>query len=255
MEELDSYTVTIVRNIGIPISFTVKRRKIIFYLIVFCLVSVFLLFGFVRYLLLRTETENLSRQLAKSNHNVKVLSGQLKKLDHDRYWSSDEQKAAELSAVKAAILEQPDFSTEGIWVTNKSTLTQADLQEGASIEIANFNALVKGDDLNITVKIKNTSKPMQTVGGYICITLVNNDVSPPLYKSVTKDKLGENGYPTSYKSGKLFLSKRRLSTKRLIFRLTEIKEYYTEAMIFLFSYKGRLLNKEIVTLEKEIFLE
>jgi len=115
--------------------------------------------------------------------------------------------------------------------------------------------VVNGDVLNLAVKIKNTSNPPEPVGGYVCITLVNNDVSPALYKSVTEGEVGDNGFPSSYKSGKPYYVKRRNSNSRFKYGLTKVNEYYTDAMVFLYSYQGTLLNRSQYSLNKEIFLE
>jgi len=180
---------------------------------------------------------------------------QITKLDHDRYWGSETGKSEELAAAKSNILNQPGFSTEGIWITEKSTFSEEDFLDGTSAEIERFDASVAGDDLKILIKLQNTSNPIQNIGGYICITLGNKDHSPPLYKSVLKGAIGENGYPASYKTGKQYLIKRRSSIIHFKFTLTEVNEYYTDAIVFLYSYKGRLLGKKAVQLKKEIFLE
>jgi len=224
-------------------------------MILFGLITVLLVIGFSQFVLLRMDSMNLSKQLKEANIEKQLLVEQIRKLDHDRYWKNEEIRTAEISSVKSSILDQPDFSTEGIWVTNKSTIAEEELQEGVNVELSKFTASVKGDDLNIRIVMKNTSSPRQAIGGYVCVTLVNNDLAPPLFKSVNKDDLGENGYPSSYKSGKLYHISRRTSAKKLKFRLTEINEYYTDAMVFLYSYTGRLLNKKDVPLGKEIFLE
>lgn len=255
MAEKEIYTITIVRNIGIPISFTVRRAKALFFLTVFFLFFALLIYASISYLLLNANTRQLETALEKSLKKATALSDQIAKLDHDRYWGSDTAQSEEREAVKSTLLKQPAFSTEGIWVTDKSTLSDEDFLEGTSAEIERFDASVKGDDLNIRIKLLNTSNPIQMVGGYICITLMNGDHSPPLFKSVSKGAIGENGYPASYKTGKQYLIKRRSSTKRFKFTLTEVKEYYTDAIVFLYSYKGRLLGKQVVELKKEIFLE
>jgi len=250
------YTVTVVRNIGTPVSFALKRRKILYLLIIFIMVLGFLLYGTLNYLFLRTQTQELREQLIRSQDKVKILSQQIAKLDHDRYWKNEETRDDERSAVRSAILKQPEFSTEGIWITDKSTLTEEDLQEGTSAEIDRFDAELKGDDLNLTLRLVNTSSPLEVVGGYLFVTLVNRDHSPPLFKSATqKGNLGENGYPLSYKLGEQYLLKGATSTKTISFRLTEVNEYYTEVIVFLYSYKGRLLSRRVMALQKEVFLE
>ncbi len=256
MADKEIYTITIVRNIGIPISFTVKPGKVLFFLIAFLLLFSILVYASISYLLLHANSENINLALKESQKKVTVLMEQISKLDHDRYWGADEVKSEESAAVKSAILNQPSFSTQGFWVTDKSTLSDEDLLEGTtSAEIERFDASVKGDDLNIRIRLLNTSNPIQTIGGYIGITLRNSDRSPPLFKSVSKGAIGENGYPASYKTGRQYLIKRRSSTKRFKFILTEVNEYYTDAIVFLYSYKGRLLGKQVVELKKEIFLE
>lgn len=255
MAEQEIYTITIVRNIGIPISFTVRRKKALFFLAVLILLFAGLIYASISFLLLHASTKRLNLALEKSMKKAAVLTEQIAKLDHDRYWGSISAQSDEREAAKSALLEQPAFSTEGIWVTDKSTLSDEDFLEGTSAEIERFDALVKGDDLNIRIKLLNTSNPIQRVGGYLCITLMNADHSPPLYKTVSKGKIGENGYPQSYKTGKQYLIKRRSSTKRFKFTLTEVNEYYTDAIVFLYSYKGRLLGKQVIGLKKDIFLE
>lgn len=255
MAEKEIYTITIVRNIGIPISFTVKRKKALFFLSVLFLLFAVLIYAAISYLLLQATTNRLSAALEQAQKKASLLSEQMSKLDHDRYWGSESAKQDEREAVKSALLDQPAFSTDGIWVTEKSTLTDEDLMEGTSAEIERFDATVKDDDLDIVIRLLNTSNPIQNVGGYICVTLMNSDHSPPLYKSVSNGEIGENGYPASYKSGKQYLIKKRSSTKRFKFTLTEVKEYYTDAIVFLYSYKGRMLGKQVIQLKKEIFLE
>ncbi len=255
MTDKEIYTITIVRNIGIPISFTVKPAKVLFFLIAFLLLFSILVYASVSYLLLHANSEKLNLTLKESQKKVTVLSEQISKLDHNRYWGTEEEKSEESAAVKAAILNQPRFATEGSWMTVKSTFSENDFLEGTSAEIQRFDASVKGDDLNILIKLLNTSNPIQTIGGYIGITLRNSDRSPPLFKSISKGAIGENGYPESYKTGRQYLIRGRSSTKRFKFTLTEVKEYYTDVIVFLYSYKGRLLGKQVIELKKEIFLE
>ena len=255
MADKEIYTIMIVRNIGIPISFTVKPAKVLFFLIVFLLLFSILVYASISYLLLHANSKNLNLALKESQKKVTVLSEQISKLDHDRYWGSEEVKSEESVTVKSAILSQPRFSTEGIWVTDKSTLSEEDLLEGTtSAEIERFDASVAGDDLNILIKLLNTSNPIQRIGGYIGITLRNSGHSPPLFKSISKGAIGEDGYPASYKTGRQYLIKRRSSTKRFKFTLTEVNEYYTDAIVFLYSYKGRLLGRQVFEIKKEIFL-
>ncbi|MBU2512847.1 hypothetical protein KJ966_16030 [bacterium] len=255
MDEQEIYTITIVRNIGIPISFTIKRWKVLFLIAIIVLFTLLLTIGSIDYLFLRLESEKLTKNLAESREKAVLLSDQIARLDHDRYWINAVEKSKEINVVRQEIVEQPEYSTEGIWITNKPTLTEEEYQEGRFVEVDVFEASVEGDVLKLSVKTLNTSNPPQVVGGYICITLMNTDQSPPLYKSVTEAEVGDNGFPASYSSGKPYYIKRQTSTNSLRFTLTDVNEYYTDAMVFLFSYKGRLLNKKQFALNKEIFLE
>ena len=214
-----------------------------------------LIFGSIDYLFLRLQSKELSGKLAISTKKVNLLSDQIAKIDHDRYWIDTIEQEKQISAVRDEIIKQPEFSSKGIWITSKPTLSEEEYKEGRFVEIDSFRPSVKDDELKLTLKLKNTSNPPQVVGGYIIITLVNNDQSPPLYRSVPEGEIGDNGFPSSYNSGKPYNIKRRTSTKRLKFTLTSVNEYYTDAMIFLFSYRGRLLNKDQFALKKEIFLE
>lgn len=255
MDDQEVYTITIVRNIGIPISFTIKRWKVLFLFVVLISFIILLLFGSVDYLFMRLEAKNLAIQLSESSNKNKYLSDQIAKLDHDRYWINSTEKEKEIGIVRDGLVQQPEFSTEGIWVTSKRTLSEEEYEEGRFVEIDNFRASVKGDLLRLSVKILNTSNPPQPVGGYICLTLVNNDQSPSLYKSATEGEVGDNGFPSSYKAGRPYFIKRKFSTNHVKFKLTDVNEYYTDAMVFLYSYKGRLLNRNQFALKKEIFLE
>lgn len=255
MDELDVYTITIVRNIGIPVSFTIKRWKVFFLFISLLLFIALLIVGSIDYLFLKLESGELENQLDSTRRKAEILSEQIAKLDHDRYWINTVEKSKEITAAREEIIEQPDFSTEGIWVTSKPTFSEEEIQEGRFVEVEAFDASVRGDLLRLTVKIKNTSNPPQKVGGYICVTLVNDDQSPILYETVTGGELGDNGFPSSYRSGRAYSISRRSSIKQLKYGLTEVNEYYTKAMIFLFSYQGRLLNRSQFDLNKDIFLE
>jgi hypothetical protein len=255
MEEQEIYTITVVRNIGIPISFTIKRWKVIFFTTLSAVVSVFLLAGSIDYFFLKLEANELSRQLASATKKSELLTEQLARLDHDRYWINADEKNKELAATRQAIMDQSDFSTEGIWITSKPTLSEEEFQEGMFIEVDGLNSTVNGDVLSLTVNLLNTSNPPQPLVGYISVTLVNNDQSPPLYQSVGGGEVGDNGFPSSYNSGKPYYIKRQTGSSQLKFKLTSVNEYYTDALVFLFSQKGTLRNKGQYPLNKEIFLE
>ena len=74
MEEQEVYTVTIVRNIGIPISFTIKRWKVIFFVVFLGLLATLIVIGSVDYFFLRLESDELLTQLDQSQKKTELLS-------------------------------------------------------------------------------------------------------------------------------------------------------------------------------------
>ncbi|MDH5561484.1 MAG: hypothetical protein OEY59_11600 [Deltaproteobacteria bacterium] len=254
MENQDIYTVTIVRNIGVPISMTIRRWKIISFLVIFVLVSLLLLYGSIQFIVLYSKSTKLEERLSQSEKTAKTLSEQIAQRDQEGFVKSIKTQNENLSNVKKALLNQPEFSTEGIWISNKSGLSLENLKEGASLEINDFITQLKGNEIYLKVMLKNTSNPLQALGGYVCVTLVNNEQEEPFYKSLA-GPLGENGFPTSFKSGKQFFlqenSKIRSSTLKLA--ATDENKFYNQAMVFVFSYKGSLLDKATFGLNKDIF--
>jgi hypothetical protein len=253
------YTITIVRNLGIPISFTVKSWKVRFFLLLIIGLSSFVAVEAFRYLRLMDESENLRQALSESRKKIELLSTQIARYDNKLYQEEEETVKEQLpSNLETELLDQPEVNTEGAWVTERNNLLTQDLQEGTNLEVTNLKSRVKGDDLLLSVEITNTSKQPKDVGGYINIALINNDVSPPVYKSATGGSLGKNGFPSTYKSGRQYLikAKRRTRTYRINrVQLTEANEYYTDALLLVYSYKGRLLSKQLMPLDRKIFLE
>ena len=39
------------------------------------------------------------------------------------------------------------------------------------------------------------------------------------------------------------------------YELSQANEYYTDAILLTYSYKGRLLNKQVIPIDRNIFLE
>ncbi|PCI28852.1 MAG: hypothetical protein COB67_05420 [SAR324 cluster bacterium] len=251
------YTVTIVRNVGIPISFTVRRWKAIFLLMVCFFFVCFLAAGSIYFLLLRAETQKLETDLASTKTQFEVLSRQLLEKDRKHYLESPEQGLVEQAAIKAEMLKQPAFTTEGMWVKKESGISLDQVQTGAVVEVARFSSSVKGDNFTIRVKLKNIAIPSQLVGGFLMITLVNRDQSPVLYKAAIGGSLGKDGFPSSYRSGRQFQLSRKASSRTIThkFKLQEADEYYTDVLIFVNSYKGSPLARQSIPLDRKIFLE
>lgn len=258
MDAPNIYTITIVRNLGIPISFTVKRWKVRFFLLLIVGMSSFVAYEAFRYLRLMDESENLRHALSESQKKIEVLSTQIARYDNKLYQKEETVKEQPPSNLETKLLEQPEVETEGAWVTERNNLLTQDLRDETILEVTKLKSRVKGDDLLLSVEITNTSKQPKDVGGYINIALINNDVSPSVYKSATGGSLGKNGFPSTYKSGRQYLikAKRRTRTYRINrVQLTEANEYYTDALLLVYSYKGRLLSKQLMPLDRKIFLE
>lgn len=258
MEEQDIYTITIVHNIGTPISFTVKKWKIYLSLILFTCSFLLILFGSIQYIKLHKENGELNQSLTKVQKTSELLEKQIAKSDNEHLWQNQKVSSPQKSAIQKALLDQPEFSTEGIWVTQKSNIETTDFSDERNLVISKINTSVKGDDLVMWLRIKNLSNVKEDVGGYICVTLVNNDLSPATYKTATGGAIGEEGFPSTYKSGKEYYIRKNRSYRRYKLKsipLVEMNEYYTDAIFFIYSYKGRLLNKQIIPLDKKIFLE
>lgn len=259
MEEHDIYTITIVHNIGTPISFTIKKWKVYMLLVLLIFSIILILFGSFQYIKLHKEHNALSGTLSKVQQMSELLEKQISKSDNEYFWKDQKVTTASNKAdIQKTLLEQPDFSTEGIWVTQKSNIETTDFSEERTLVISKINTSVKGDDLVMWLRIKNLSSIKEDVGGYICVTLVNNDLTPPTYRSATGGAIGEEGFPSTYKSGKEYYIRKNRSYRRYKLKsipLVEMNEYYTDAIFFIYSYKGRLLNKQIIPLNKKIFLE
>lgn len=256
MEGQALYTVTIVRNIGIPISFSIRKSWII--LLIALLVAIFILVtvGSIRFYILQVQARDQQRQLEEVVYANKLLRVQIAKKDQEAFHKDSDDPLDRVS-IQAALLEQSDFSTKEIWVTKNRKIDTENPKGSVSVNVTNFKAVVKRDKLVLRANIRNDSNPFKPIGGYLIITLVNSDQMPIIYKSVTGGELGENGYPSTYKSGKIFNinKKSRPFRIRKSIRLEKAEEYYTELLFLVFSYKGSLLNKQSFQIQKEVFLE
>lgn len=258
MEEQDIYTITIVHNIGTPISFTVKKWKVYLFLLLTAFSFLLILFGSFQYIRLHKENSEISQSLEKAQKTATVLQTQITKSDNEHFWQGQKGSTKNTDVIQKNLREQADFSTEGIWVTQKSNIATADFSNERSLIISKIHTAVKGDDLVVWLRVKNLSKKREDVGGYISVTLVNNDLTPAKYKSATGGAIGEEGFPSTYKAGKEYYIRKNRSYRRYKLKpvpLVEMNEYYTDAIFFIYSYKGRLLNKQIIPLDKKIFLE
>ena len=256
MEDQALYTVTIVRNIGVPISFSIRRSRVLILLSLLILIFVIVIVGSIRFYIIQVRATEQQKQLEMINQANKLLKVQIAKKDQDFYWKNTDD-SLNPTAIETALLEQSEFSTKEIWVTKSSKLKTENTLDSGSVKVSNFKAEVKKDQLILTASISSDTNPFKAVGGYLIITLVNSDQNPIIYKSVTGGELGKNGYPSSYKSGRIFnINKKSRPYKiRRKVSLEKAEEYYTELLFLVFSYKGSLLNKQSFQIQKEVFLE
>jgi len=261
MDGSNFYTVTIIRNIGVPISFTIKKWKLIFFILFLCVVIGFLFFEAFNYLKLREESTILRAKLKDTDKKVSLLSTQIANYDNEQFSKQSEftrqSLSGERSLIADTVLAQPQIASEAIWVSDQDSSDNKDLKENSSVEVTKLDTKLKNDDLFLKVELTNTSAEPKALGGYLCVTLINNDISPPQYTLATGGILGKNGFPSTYKSGRQYLLKnnRRTRSYRIKYELSQANEYYTDAILLTYSYKGRLLNKQIIPIDRSIFLE
>ena len=249
------YTITVVRNFGVPLSFTIEKRKVALMAFIAALIAGFLLYAAVDYLVVRAQNSNVKHQLSIAEEKMTALTHQVQTLDQKYYASS--QAGQGLALYKKQLSDQQEIRTQNLWEQTKGSLSVEELQEGTAVDIDKVLPKVKGDTLSIKVTLVNQSNPDQAIGGYLCITLVNEDTNPIGYKSATGGPLGKQGYPSSYKQGRQYFIKNK-GAKRSVHQSLSLKntnEYYTSALIFVYSYKGTLLNRSEHSLDKAIFLE
>jgi hypothetical protein len=261
MDGSNFYTITIIRNIGVPISFTIKKWKLIFFMLLMLVIVGFLIFEAFNYLQLREESSILKVKLEDSDKKVTLLTSQIAHFDNEQFSKQSEFKqpalSGEQSLIAETVLTQPQVASEAFWVSDQDQSSSKDLKENSSVEVTKLDTKLNRDDLFLTVELTNTSVEPKALGGYFCVTLINNDSSPPQYTLVTGGTLGENGFPSTYKSGRQYLLKnnRRTRSYRVKYELSQPNEYYTDAILLTYSYKGRLLNKQVIPIDRDIFLE
>ena len=216
---------------------------------------------FFRSLKLREESSILRAKLENSDKKVSLLSSQIAHFDNEQFGKQSEfvqpSLTGEQSLIADTVLAQPQIASEAIWISDQDLSGSMELKENSSIEVTKLDTKLKSDDLFLTVELTNTSVEAKALGGYLCVTLINNDISPPQYTLATGGTLGENGFPSTYKSGRQYLLKnnRRTRSYRIKYELSQPNEYYTDAILLTYSYKGRLLNKQIIPIDRNIFLE
>ncbi|MDT8448393.1 MAG: hypothetical protein RRB13_15980 [bacterium] len=254
-DKKEIYTVTIVRNFGIPLSFTIEKRKVGILTVLAAVIAGLLLYASIDYLVVRAQNRKMRHQLIQSDEKMSQLSQQVRELDQKYYAAGQEGAGRRL--LKDSLAKQEELSTADIWDQRSSGLSFEEIQEGSAVEVAQLKAEVIGDQLELSVSMSNRSNPDQPVGGYLCITLANEDQAPTLYVSATGGPLGEKGFPSSYKQGRQYFLKAKGNKKTITqnLALKEANEYYTHAMVFIYSYKGTLLNRSAHPLDKAIFLE
>lgn len=255
MDSTDIYTFTVIRNHGAPISFTIRRWKLV---ATIAILSIFLLISAyftLMYFLLNAEGNKLQNQLTEVTLQAEQLAKNISDRNQESFYAENETSLDSREQVKGALTTQSEFSTSGIWSTQTQSLLLDDMQEANAVEVQKFNTSLRGDRLTLNIRLQNTSDPFQIIGGYAFTVLINEDMQPAIYKSVTGGEMGENGYPVSYKSGSQYYLKRKTQLIRQRFQLENVEDYYTMATIFVFSYKGELISKQSYPLDKDLFLE
>ncbi|OGH01598.1 MAG: hypothetical protein A2600_11640 [Candidatus Lambdaproteobacteria bacterium RIFOXYD1_FULL_56_27] len=254
-DKKEIYTITVVRNFGVPLSFTIEKRKVALFAFLAAVVAGFLLFAALDYLVIRTQNHKVRNELAAAKDKLTELSKQVALMDQ-KYFSLGQQSTGR-GLYKDSLLEQKTLDTGNLWDEAKGSLSVEELQEGIALEVTDLNAEVRGDQLHLNVSLVNRSNPDQPIGGYVCISLINSDAKPTSFKSVTGGALGDNGFPIAFKQGKQYFIQNRGAKREILMSLAlkEADEYYTDAMVFVYSYKGTLLTRTSHSLSKAIFLE
>ncbi len=255
MKDAALYTITILRNYGRPVSLTLKGRTLVAGIAGLLLALAMVLFGAVDYIMLNLEVHHLNNQLEDTNSKLAVLDKHVQEMDAARF-RQGQPAADEPTDLQAKLLAQQPFSAEGLWISGPAEGGPEVKREGLSVEIASTEVDLNGETLEFDVTLHNTSNPAVEVGGYLCLTLVNQDVFPVVYKSISAGALGEDGFPVSYKSGEqYFVGPDKERKVKLTYKLTAKDEYWTHVAVFGFSYKGTLLSKKTIPLQREIFFE
>jgi len=206
------------------------------------------------YFLLSAELNRVKANLEESTAKFTQLDSHLHALETNRLAKA--KANLQNGLLEDQLLEQSEFKTDGLWVA-KSPTQQGSIQaEGLALDVPKTHVELKGDRLNMIVRVQNLSNPPQDVGGYLCITMVNKDQFPVVYTSATGGDLGAEGFPVSYKSGvQFYVGPDKWRRVKYKYKLAAKDEYYTHMTLFLYSYRGTLLHKRSVPIKKEIFFE
>ncbi|MDX2471240.1 MAG: hypothetical protein QNL04_11770 [SAR324 cluster bacterium] len=253
MKKQNLYTITILRNMGSPISWTVRARSIVLLTLLAFLIGIVEIIGLVDYLALYSTSKNLNTELEIAKERVHQLDSHLKQIESVRL-EAEKGNPLKDGSLEVGLLTQEKFSTQGVWISQatKKTLTA----EGMRLEATNTDVELVRDELRFIVRLENSSNPPKEIGGYFCITLVNKEALPVFYKSATGGALGNDGFPSSYKSGvQYFAAPNKMTRVKLNYKLKGEAEFYTHMMVFAYSYKGALLAKKTVPLSKNLFFE
>ena len=255
IEEQDFYTITIIKNIGVPISFTIKKWKLLGLAILFGSSLLFTSYFTLLYLFSGSERNELSRGLEETQKKVDLLISELSEQNQEKFTGSGDTIQEKREKVRASLVRLAEFSPVKILTQKTSHLTVDDIKDNIALEITEFTAWRKRNAIYFSTLLKNTSIPLSAVGGYVAVTLQNEDVDPPVFVGIHGERLGKNGYPSNYKKGGQYYLTRRQGRKQFKFILKTPDEYYTNAEFFLYSYKGRLITRRKFDLAKTIFTE
>jgi hypothetical protein len=255
MDSTDIYTFTVIRNHGAPISFTIRRWKLVASIAIFSIFFLISAYFTLMYFLLNAEGNKLKTQLSEVTIQAEQLAKNISDRNQESFYAENETSLDSREQVKGALTTQAEFSTSGIWSNQSQNLLLNDMEAANEVEVQKFDASLRGDKLTLNIRLHNTSDPFQIIGGYVFTVLMNEDMQPAIFKSVTGGEMGENGYPVSFKSGSQYYLKRKTQRIRQRFQLENVEDYYTTATIFVFSYKGELISKQSYPLDKELFLE
>lgn len=253
LEDKEIYTITIIRNIGIPISFTVKKWKLFALLFLLGGTLLFTTYFSVSYIFVGMERNRLFSELNEAQKKIEVVFNELSRTSHEKYTGLGETIGQKRAKVRAALTKQPEIVTKEILTQTTSHLTKEDVADNFAMAMDDFKFWRKRNVLYFSVLLKNISKPLQVVGGYITVTLSNEDVSPSIYVGLHGEELGKNGYPSNYKSGGQYYLTSRQRTKKFKYSLKNSKESYSDVEFFLYSYRGRLVARQRFELDKELF--
>lgn len=253
MEQKEVYTITILRNYGEPISLTLRRKSLILAILVVALVFGLLMVASIDYLLLGKQAKELSRNLESAQKKLVFLTKEIRQMDSERF---KEGVDIEKSMLQAKLINQKKVDTAGLAQGRFQATEEETFEEGTQILVDQLNVRLRGDQLRFQVTLNNKSNPPKDQGGYLCLTLINEEEVPTAYKAATGGALGQEGFPLTYKSGRQYVvGTRRAKTVKVDYKLESADEYYTHVMILIYSYQGSLLTRTTEPLDRNIFFE